>query len=209
MPDIVITILSIIAGCLMCFEGYNLFRISLGIAGGVAGFALAKLLIELTGSWINWTDTAKIIVLAVFTLVCGAIAFCLYMKALVTITTIVCAFWFHDDFNFLFSGIENTALRIVVTYVAGIFVGVLIGLVVYYAQKWTISLLTSFIGARLISGVLSPVIWAGAFSGQYAGIIERQVLGNDVEVNQALIRLMLLAVFCTAGFLIQLKTSKK
>ncbi|MCR5327322.1 MAG: hypothetical protein K6E12_00500 [Saccharofermentans sp.] len=209
MPDIVITVLSVIAGCLMCFEGYKLFRLSLGIAGGVAGFVLAKLLIELTGSWINWSGTAKIIVLAVFTIVCGVLAFTLYMKALIAITTIVCAFWFYDDFQFLFSGIENSVLRVVLTYVVGFFAGMLIGVIVYYAQKWTISLLTSFVGARLISGVLAPVIWSGVFSGQYAGIIERQVIGSGVEVNFSLIRLLLVVAFCVAGFIIQLKTQKK
>lgn len=209
MPDIVITVLSVIAGCLMCFEGYKLFRLSLGIAGGVAGFVLAKLLIELTGSWINWSGTAKIIVLAVFTIVCGVLAFTLYMKALIAITTIVCAFWFYDDFQFLFSGIENSVLRVVLTYVVGFFAGMLIGVIVYYAQKWTISLLTSFVGARLISGVLAPVIWSGVFSGQYAGIIERQVIGSGVEVNFSLIRLLLVVAFCVAGFIIQLKTKKK
>ena len=209
MPDIVITVLSVIAGCLMCFEGYKLFRLSLGIAGGVAGFVLTKLLIELTGSWINWSGTAKIIVLAVFTIVCGVLAFTLYMKALIAITTIVCAFWFYDDFQFLFSGIENSVLRVVLTYVVGFFAGMLIGVIVYYAQKWTISLLTSFVGARLISGVLAPVIWSGVFSGQYAGIIERQVIGSGVEVNFSLIRLLLVVAFCVAGFIIQLKTKKK
>ena len=193
----------------MCFEGYKLFRLSLGIAGGVAGFVLAKLLIELTGSWINWSGTAKIIVLAVFTIVCGVLAFTLYMKALIAITTIVCAFWFYDDFQFLFSGIENSVLRVVLTYVVGFFAGMLIGVIVYYAQKWTISLLTSFVGARLISGVLAPVIWSGVFSGQYAGIIERQVIGSGVEVNFSLIRLLLVVAFCVAGFIIQLKTKKK
>ena len=209
MPDIVITVLSVIAGCLMCFEGYKLFRLSLGIAGGVAGFVLTKLLIELTGSWINWSGTAKIIVLAVFTIVCGVLAFTLYMKALIAITTIICAFWFYDDFQFLFSGIENSVLRVVLTYVVGFFAGMLIGVIVYYAQKWTISLLTSFVGARLISGVLAPVIWSGVFSGQYAGIIERQVIGSGVEVNFSLIRLLLVVAFCVAGFIIQLKTKKK
>jgi hypothetical protein len=46
-------------------------------------------------------------------------------------------------------------------------------------------------------------------SGDYAGIIEHQILGGDVEINYTLIRVLVLAVFCTAGFLIQLKTSKK
>ena len=209
MPDIVITVLSVIAGCLMCFEGYKLFRLSLGIAGGVAGFVLAKILIELTGSWINWSETAKIIVLAVFTIVCGVLAFTLYMKALIAITTIICAFWFYDDFQFLFAGIENSVMRIVLTYVVGFFAGMLLGVIVYYAQKWTISLLTSFVGARLISGVLAPVIWSGVFSGSYAGIIGRQVIGSGVEINFSLIRLLLVVAFCVAGFIIQLKTSKK
>ena len=40
MSDIIITVIAIIAGSLMCFEGYKLFRLSLGLAGGVAGFII-------------------------------------------------------------------------------------------------------------------------------------------------------------------------
>ena len=42
MSDIVITVLAVLAGCLMCFEGYKLFRISLGIAGGIGEGLLIK-----------------------------------------------------------------------------------------------------------------------------------------------------------------------
>ena len=148
-------------------------------------------------------------VLALFAIGCGILAFKLYMKALIAITTIVCAFWFYDDFGFLFSKIDHSGARFVLTCLSGLVVGAVIGVVVYYAQKWTISLLTAFIGARVISGVLAPVLWSGILSGDYAGIIEHQILGGDVEINYTLIRVLVLAIFCTAGFLIQLKTSKK
>ena len=65
------------------------------------------------------------------------------MKALIAITTIICALWFYDDFNFLFERVTNSALRIVLTMASGIIAGVLIGIIVYYAQKWTISLCKS------------------------------------------------------------------
>ena len=42
MTDIVVAVIAVLAGVLMCFEGYKLFRLSLGIAGGVAGFILGK-----------------------------------------------------------------------------------------------------------------------------------------------------------------------
>lgn len=210
MSDIVITVIAVLAGCLMCFEGYKLFRLSLGIAGGVAGFVLGKLLIGLTANnGFPWSATGKFVVLALFAIGCGILAFKLYMKALIAITTIVCAFWFYDDFGFLFSKIDHSGARFVLTCVSGLAVGAIIGVVVYYAQKWTISLLTAFIGARVISGVLAPVLWSGILSGDYAGIIEHQILGGEVEINYTLIRVLVLAVFCTAGFLIQLRTSKK
>lgn len=210
MSDIVITVIAVLAGCLMCFEGYKLFRLSLGIAGGVAGFVLGKLLIGLTANnGFPWSTTGKFVVLALFAIGCGILAFKLYMKALIAITTIVCAFWFYDDFRFLFSKIDHSGARFVLTCLSGLVVGAVIGVVVYYAQKWTISLLTAFIGARVISGVLAPVLWSGILSGDYAGIIEHQILGGDVEINYTLIRVLVLAIFCTAGFLIQLKTSKK
>ncbi|MBR3461366.1 MAG: hypothetical protein K5875_05905 [Saccharofermentans sp.] len=209
MVNIIVTILAAVAGCLMCFEGYKLFRLSLGIAGGVAGFILAKVLIELTANTIAWSSLAKTIVLAVFTVGLAILAFTLYMKALIAITMIVCAFWFFDDFSFLFSKIENSALRILFTYLAGLLAGALVGVIVYYAQKWTISLFTAYVGARIISGVLSPIIWSGVSSAEYVGVIEQKILGADIGINYTLVRVLLLVAFCAAGFVIQLKTSKK
>lgn len=210
MPDIVITILAVIAGSLMCFNGYKLFRLSLGIAGSVAGFSLGRLLIDITGEMgVEWSNVAKIICLAVLTIGLGVLAFKLYMKALIAITTIVCALWFYDDFSFIFERITNSALRIVLTIGSGLIVGALIGVIVYYAQKWTISLFTAFVGARIISGVLTPILWSGILQGEYAGIIEQRVLGPDVALNYSLVRILVLVAFCTAGFVIQLKTYKK
>ena len=210
MSDIVITVICFIAGCLMCFNGYKLFRLSLAIAGGVAGFVLGKLIIELTGNaGITWNSTGTMIFLAVFALGCGILAFKLYMKALIAITTIVCAFWFYDDFNFLFNKIENAGMRIILTCLSGLVVGAIIGVIVYYAQKWTISLFTAFVGGKIISAVFAPILWSGLFSGEYAGIIEKQLLGPEVELNYTLIRLLVLVAFCAAGFVVQLKTSKK
>lgn len=202
--------LAVIAGCLMCFNGYKLFRLSLGIAGAVAGFTIGRFLINMTGDMgIAWSDIARIFFLAVFTIGLGLLAFKLYMKALIAVTTIVCAFWFYDDFNFIFERVTNSALRIVLTVGSGIVAGVLIGIIVYYAQKWTISLFTAFVGARVIAEVLAPILWSGIFSGEYAGIIEKRVLGPDLGLTYSLVRLLVLVAFCAAGFVIQLKTSKK
>ena len=210
MSDIVIAIIAVIAGTLMCFEGYKLFRLSLGIAGGAAGFVIARYLINFTGEMgITWNEIGKLVVLAVFTIGLGILAFTLYMKALIAITTIVIALWFYDDFNFLFERVSNNALRLVFTFGAGLIAGVLIGVIVYYAQKWTISLFTAFVGARMIAGVLSPILWSAISSGEYVGIIEQRILGSDIGVNYSLVRVLLLVAFCTAGFVIQLKTSKK
>ena len=210
MSDIVIAIIAVIAGSLMCFEGYKLFRLSLGIAGGAAGFVIARYVISFTGDMgITWNEIGKLVILAVFTIGLSILAFTLYMKALIAITTIVIALWFYDDFNFLFERVSNNALRIIFTFGAGLIAGVLIGIIVYYAQKWTISLFTAFVGARMISGVLAPILWSGISSGEYVGIIEQRVLGSDIGVSFSLVRVLLLVAFCTAGFVIQLKSSKK
>lgn len=194
----------------MCFEGYKLFRLSLAIAGGVAGYALASLIIELTGAGgIAWSDTGRLIMLGIFTLGCAILAFTLYMKALIAVTTIVCAFLFFDEFKLLFSGIVDVSIRTIVTYIAGLAAGALIGVIVYYAQKWTISLFTAFIGARIIAGVLTPILWTGFMSGEYAEMFSHQVFGNDVDINFSLVRIIVLVAFSAAGFAIQLKTAKK
>ena len=210
MTDAIVTVICVLAGCLMCFCGYRLFRLSLGIAGGVAGFIIARFIIQLTAeAGLEWNATAKLIVLALFTIGLGVLAFALYMKALIAITTIICSFWFYDDFNALFDKIDNYVLRLVLTFGAGLLVGVLIGVIVYFAQKWTISLLTSFIGARVISSALTPILWSGIFSQETKSIIEHQLLGSDVEFNYTLIRIIILVAFCAAGFVIQIKSRKK
>ena len=210
MTNIIITVIAVIAGCLMCFEGYKMFRLSLGIAGGVAGFILARLFIDMTTNMgMAWNNIGRGVVIILFTVGLGILAFTLYMRALIAITTIVCAFWFYDDFSFLFASIENSGLRFVLTYGAGLIVGAIIGIIVYYAQKWTISLFTAYVGGRVISNVLAPVIWSGISSTDYKGIIEQQVFGADIEISYTLIRVIVLVAFCAAGFVIQLKSSRK
>lgn len=210
MTNIIITVIAVIAGCLMCFEGYKMFRLSLGIAGGVAGFILARLFIDMTTNMgMAWNNIGRGVVIILFTVGLGILAFTLYMRALIAITTIVCAFWFYDDFSFLFANIENSGLRFVLTYGAGLIVGAIIGIIVYYAQKWTISLFTAYVGGSVISNVLAPVIWSGISSADYKGIIEQQVFGADIEISYTLIRVIVLVAFCAAGFVIQLKSSRK
>ena len=209
MVNIIVTILAAIAGCLMCFEGYKLFRLSLGIAGALAGFIIAKVLIELTADTIKWSDSGKTIFIVLFAAGLGICAFSLYMKALIIITTLVCAFWFYDDFSFLFSKIANPVLRIVITCAAGLIAGLLLGVIVYYSQKWTICLFTAYAGAKIISGVMLPLIWSAVSSGEYVGLFEQKVIGADIGINYTLVRTLLLVAFCAAGFVIQLKTSKK
>ena len=66
----------------MCFEGYKLFRLSLGIAGGVAGFILGRLLIGMTNNMgMSWNMVGKTAVLLIFTIGLAILAFTLYMKA--------------------------------------------------------------------------------------------------------------------------------
>ena len=209
MVDIIVTVICVLAGCLLCFRGYKLFRVSLGIAGGIVGFILGRLFIQLTSQSIHWNDVASLIVVLAFALGFGVLAFTLYMKALVAVATIICAFWFYDDFNALFSEISSPILRNVLPFGAGILAGLLIGVIVYFAQKWTICLFTSFVGARIISSAVTPLLWSGIFSKETSGIIEHQLLGADIEFNYTLIRIIVLVAFCAAGLTIQLKRRKK
>ena len=209
MVDILVAAICVIAGCLLCFKGYKLFRLSLGIAGGIAGFILGRLFIQLTSQSIHWNDTARFIVVMAFAIGLGIFAFTLYMKALIAVATIVCAFWFYDDFNALFSEISDSTLRLILPFGAGILAGLLIGVIVYFAQKWTIAFFTSFMGARIISDAVTPILWSGIFSKESTGIIEHQLLGADIEFNYTLIRIIILVAFCSAGLVIQLKRQKK
>ena len=208
MTDVILTIVTIAAGCLVCFAGYKFFRLSLALVGTALGFVAGVLIVRYLGvSGVEIPELAAIIIYAVLAVGFGVGAFALYMKALILVTTLACGYWFYNDYNGILP--EDVAGNKIVLLVVGLAAGALLGVLVYFAQKWTISLLTALLGARLLSSVLSPLLWSGFLSGAAARSFEETVLGGNFTGDYVLTASLVTVALAGAGLAIQLKTSRK
>ena len=202
------TIVTIAAGCLVCFAGYKFFRLSLALIGAALGFAAGVLLVNyIASSGTPLPDIARLIIIGVFTVGFGAGAFALYMKALILVTTLACGYWFYTDYSGMLP--EDLAANKLVLLAVGLAAGALLGVLVYFAQKWSISLLTAILGARILSSVLSPLLWSSFLSGAEARSFEETVLGGNFTGDYVLTASLVTVALAGAGLAVQLKTSRK
>jgi hypothetical protein len=198
----------LILGAILCFNGYNLFRFSLAVAGGVLGYVGGTFLcrfIESTGT--SLSDTAKLIIPLVPAIILAITSFALYLKALIAITSLLCAYFVYTDYGALFPG--QGPSKPLMPILAGFVIGLIMGVVVYFAQKWTISFLTAFIGARVIAMASSTLIWNLLRENPYALYIQDSLFGTRVTDTPALTSCFIIVAFTAAGFAFQLKTTKK
>ncbi|MCR5616394.1 MAG: hypothetical protein K6F45_09545 [Saccharofermentans sp.] len=208
MTDVILTIVTLAAGCLVCFAGYKFFRLSLALVGAALGFAAGVLLVNyIASSGAQLPDIARIAVIGVFTIGFGIGAFALYMKALILVSTLACGYWFYTDYNGMLP--EDLAGNKLVLAGVGLAAGALLGVLVYYAQKWSISLLTALLGARILSSVISPLLWSGFLSGSAVGSFEETVIGGNFTGDYVLTASLVTVALAGAGLAIQLKTSRK
>ena len=208
MTDVILTIVTLAAGCIVCFAGYKFFRLSLALVGAALGFAAGSLIVGyLTSSGAAIPDIARLIIIGVFTVGFGVGAFALYMKALILVSTLACGYWFYTDYSGMLP--EDLVANRLVLLGVGLAAGALLGILVYYAQKWSISLLTALLGARILSSVLSPLLWSNFLSGAAAGSFEQTVLGGNFTGDYVLTASLVTVALAGAGLAIQLKTSRK
>lgn len=202
------TIVTIAAGCLVCFAGYKFFRLSLALVGAALGFAAGALLVNyIASSGTELPDIARLVIIGVFAVGFGVGAFALYMKALILVTALACGYWFYTDYNGMLP--EDLTANKLVLLLVGLAAGALLGVLVYYAQKWSISLLTAILGARILSSVLSPLLWSSFLSGAEARSFEETVLGGNFTGDYVLTASLVTVALAGAGLAVQLKTSRK
>ena len=206
MSSVVMTIITIVAGCLVCFAGYRFFRLSIALIGGVLGFIAGSFVYRCIPMF-QGSPVAKIITIGLFTIAFVVGAFALYMKALVVVSTIAVGLWFYNDYEGFIS--LPTGNNKLVVILIGLAVGALIGFLVYYAQKWSISLFTAVLGAKIISSVMTPLLWGSFLSGQAASNFETLLFGASFTRDYALTAALVIVLLSGAGLAIQLKTAKR
>lgn len=201
IPDLLI----LIAGLLVCFNGYKFFRLSLGLIGGIVGFYIGGKIFGLVGGALGLSDNliAYWGFRGVFAIALGGLAFGLYLKALVAVSTIAIGYWVAT--NLLMSSGKTDIGSRIVTWLIGLAIGFAVGLTVYYVQKWTISLFTAIAGAKLAVGAFVPYIVLIDIVKVSAQKLADALFGGNVINGVSALSVILLVILATAGFLKQIK----
>ncbi|MCR5060321.1 MAG: hypothetical protein K6A80_04720 [Saccharofermentans sp.] len=208
MTMLIVTLLSVIGGAICCFAGYKIFRVALALIGGCLGAYGGMLLFSVLSKYdigfmhMKYSELITVIVCAI---VLGALAFGLYMKALVAVVTLICGWYFYFDSGSM--GFKLPWTSPLITIAVSIIFGMVIGFAVYFLQKWAIIIFTSFIGARIITSVLVPYLMA-LVSGKHGEMV-LQVLTREISGNAEIaIGTCAMLILMGAGIAVQASKNK-
>ena len=207
MTMLIVTLLSVIGGAICCFAGYRIFRVALSLIGACLGAYLGMLLYDFLSGYdisimhMQYSELGTVIVCAV---TLGVLAFGLYMKALVAIVTVICAWYMYTDAQAI--GIKLPWDSPFITLAVCVLFGLVIGFAVYYLQKWAIIIFTSFIGAKIISSVLVPYLIA-LITDDQGRIAIKLLSGSLSNINEIAVSTAAVLLLTGAGIAVQM--SKK
>ncbi|MCR4688447.1 MAG: TMEM198/TM7SF3 family protein [Saccharofermentans sp.] len=208
MSDIVIAVLTICCGCIICFSGYRFFRLSLALIGAAIGFIAGSMVADkLAPLFAPNEKIATLITVILFAAIFGGLAFWLYLKVLIVAATLYIGWWVYSDYRSVV--MEAEAGKQIAALLIGLAAGALIGIAVYYMQKWTISLFTALVGARIISSVITPILYTQFLSGEAAQNIEQLALGTSFTGSMVQAGAVVVLIFTVFGFAHQVNIKDK
>lgn len=208
MTELILIGIGVLIGIIICFNGYRIFRLCLAVLGGMLGYVLGDFICTLVqGDGEPVSMLARLLITGIPTIALAVAAFALYMKALIALTALFCAYFVYKDYGSLFPG--TGPAKILMPLLAGFVGGLILGAIVYFAQKWTICFFTAFLGARIIAYSAAPYLWNLLKENQYALYIQDTFLGTRVTDTAALTACFLIVAFTAAGMVVQLKSAKR
>lgn len=208
MTELILIGAGVLIGLIVCFNGYKIFRLCLAIIGGVLGYIGGTFIVNFVqAQGTALSEIAKLIITLVPAIVLAIASFALYMKALIALTALFCAYFVYVDYGDLFPGKGTT--KALMPLLTGFVIGLIMGVVVYFAQKWTICFFTAFVGARIIAASSAPFLWNLLKGNPYALYVQDNFLGTRVTETPALTACFIIVAFTAAGLVVQLKSSKK
>ena len=208
MTELILIGIGVIIGAIICFNGYKIFRVCLAVLGGMLGYILGDFICNLAqGQGQPVSLLARLLITGIPTIALAIASFALYMKALIGLTALFCAYFVYKDYGSLVPG--NGPSKALLSLLAGFVAGLLLGVIVYFAQKWTICFFTAFLGARIIASATAPFLWGLLKDNQYALYFQDTLLGTRITEAPALTASFIIVAFTAAGLVVQLKSSKK
>lgn len=191
------SLLILIAGVVVCGYGYRFFRLSVTLIGAAIGFALGN--IVASDVLATLSPALYWVIVGVFTIGIGSVAFAFYKKAIIVICTIGIAYWFVNGYTE--SSIKNWAI--------GLGIGFVVGLAVFFLQKAAIMLFTAVAGAKMITTVTLPYIFMIPFISGLSDKIGEIVFKGTKLPPDIFVPGVLLLIIASCGFVKQFKEDQK
>ena len=208
MTELILIGAGLVIGAIICFNGYKIFRLCLAVLGGILGYVLGDFVCTLAqGQGQEISLLARLLITGIPTIALAIASFALYMKALIGLTALFCAYFVYKDYGSLFPG--SGPAKVLMPLLTGFIAGLILCVIVYFAQKWTICFFTAFLGARIIASATAPFLWGLLKDNQYALYFQDTLLGTRITETPALTACFIIVAFTAAGLVVQLKTSKK
>ena len=98
MTELILIGAGCLIGAIICFNGYKIFRLCLAVLGGMLGYLLGDFVCNLAqGQGQQLSLLARLLILGIPTIALAIASFALYMKALIGLTALFCAFVVYKD----------------------------------------------------------------------------------------------------------------
>lgn len=206
LTDLFVSVILLIAGILICFNGYRFFRLSMTLLGGFLGFIaglFAKSALEPAIVGIPFAGYIVIVLCIILFAVLSGV-FC--KKACIAMTCMFFCWWIYTDYSQYFKVPFVAAI-------AGVVIGLIAGILIWGARRPIVSGVTAAVGAKMIGSVVTPYFMGVLTSPQgssAANGIADFIFGvkSLTTLSESIVAGVVMIIFAVAGFLAQMKSSK-
>ena len=198
-------IILIVVGIIVCFSGYRFFRLSLALIGAGIGFSLGNYIFDkfIDATNLGSSDIFYLVVVLFFTIGLASLSYVFYLRALMVVTTIGTGYWI-SSFCRTYWG-KDDIKTFVISWLIGIGIGIIIGLVIRSLNRWAIILFTSIGGARIVAGLSAPFMITNEPLKNTVIKIANSIFPGLIGKPVVLLSGMLTLILFTAGVIVQSK----
>ncbi|MCQ2532008.1 MAG: TMEM198/TM7SF3 family protein [Saccharofermentans sp.] len=202
------SILLIVFGLFVCFAGYKFFRLSLSLIGAGIGFFLAEHIFDAYSSLLGLAgnDIARFVFVLLIVIGMASLAFYFYMKAVIVTAMIGMGYWINTCYR-QYTG-DTSTKAMLLTWVAGILLGLIIGFAIKSVQRWAIIIFTAAGGAQITGSLCSKYMIVNSIVEETCVKLGNVIFPNTRIDSQVLLGGILAIMLFTAGVIVQSKGKK-
>lgn len=196
-------------GIMLCFWGYKAFKATITCAGIVIGYQIGAFFERWIEAFMDkqLDDPFPIVLRIVFAIVLGILAFKFYKKGIIVVVTYFVA---KSAYSIIATAVPQkvavTKDNLVVLGIC-IVIGLVVGILSIYVQKWIIIILSSIGGSMLIAELASKYLYNLNLIKDGASVVVSKLFKAQVNSATAFAGLLVL-ILCIFGIVIQAKNTK-